>query len=146
MDNDLIVSQSIDINASLSKVWNGLTHPEIIKEYLFGTETVTDWKVGGKVLFRGEYKGQAYEDHGIVLENEFQKRITYSYWSSFTGTEDKPENYSRVTYTLQPVSGEVTRFTWTTQGFTSREGFEHSKNGMPGLLEKIRAVIEKSGS
>ena len=144
MDNNLIVSQSINIHAPLSKVWDGLTRPEIIKEYLFGTETVTDWKVGSEVIFKGEYKGQTYQDHGIILENKFQERISYSYWSKFTGTEDKPENYSRVTYTLHPVTEQLTSFTWTTQGFTSEQGYEHSKNGMKEFLEKIREAIEKS--
>ncbi len=42
MRQDLQVSESIVINADLAKVWDVLTNPEIIKEYLFGTETITD--------------------------------------------------------------------------------------------------------
>ena len=44
MRNDLIVSGMVEINSSISKVWDALTNPKIIKEYLFGTETITDWK------------------------------------------------------------------------------------------------------
>ena len=51
----LIVSESIEIHEAPSKVWDALTNPEIIKKYLFGTETITDWKVGSEIIFQGEY-------------------------------------------------------------------------------------------
>ena len=57
MNKDLVVSESIDIQASVSQVWEALTNPSIIKEYLFGTNTVTDWKVGSEVSFQGEFDG-----------------------------------------------------------------------------------------
>ena len=44
MRHDLKSSSSVEINASPEKVWKVLTQPEFIKEYLFGTETITDWK------------------------------------------------------------------------------------------------------
>jgi len=52
MKHDLVVSESIDINAEPSKVWDALTDPAIIKKYLFGTETITDWMVGSEIIFR----------------------------------------------------------------------------------------------
>jgi uncharacterized protein YndB with AHSA1/START domain len=42
MNHNLEVSKSIIVNADVAKVWDALTNPEIIKEYLFGTETITD--------------------------------------------------------------------------------------------------------
>ncbi len=36
-----------------------------------------------------------------MRENEQNKILSYSYWSGFSGLEDKPENYSLVTYTLE---------------------------------------------
>src|ERR1700722_1174748 len=98
MRHDLKVSESVEITASPEKVWKVLTTPDIIKEYLFGTETITDWKVGSEVIFQGEYQGHKYKDKGVIKENVLHKRISYSYWSSFSGTEDKPENYSIVSY------------------------------------------------
>jgi uncharacterized protein YndB with AHSA1/START domain len=62
MRHDLKVSESVEINASPEKVWKVLTQPEFIKEYLFGTETITDWKVGSEVIFQGEYQGHKYKD------------------------------------------------------------------------------------
>lgn len=147
MRQDLVVSKSIDINASPEKVWDGLTKPEIIKEYLFGTETITDWKVGSDVIFQGVYGDNnefSYRDKGIVRENILNELLSYSYWSGFSGLEDKPENYSLVTYTLIDKGNDITNFTWTQKGFGTEEGYNHSASGMDEFLKKIKSVIEAS--
>ena len=51
MDKNLIAKQSITINAKAENVWEVLTNPEKIKIYLFGTETITDWKVGSSIIW-----------------------------------------------------------------------------------------------
>ena len=143
MRNDLVVSQSISINADLHKVWKALTTPEIIKEYLFGTETVTDWKTGSEIIFQGEYEGHKYRDKGIVLKNTLNETISYSYWSGFSGLEEKPENYSTITYDLKRIDDKTTLFTWTQKGYANEQVYEHSKGGMKEFLESIKKVIEK---
>jgi uncharacterized protein YndB with AHSA1/START domain len=144
MRQDLIVSQSIDVNAPASKVWEALTKPEIIKEYLFGTETLTDWRPGSEIFFQGEYEGKTYRDKGIILAMEPEKLISYSYWSAFTGLADLPENYSTVTYTLShPHGPDSTTFNWTQEGFASEDGYHHSKDGMSAFLEQIKEIMER---
>ena len=146
MIDDLVVTGSIDVHADASKVWDALTRPEIIKEYLFGTETVTDWKVGSEVVFQGVYgeNGEhSYRDKGVVKENVFHERLSYTYWSGFSGLEDKPENYSLVTYSLVPKGDNLTHFTWTQEGYVNQEGYEHSQSGMPAFLDQIKAIMER---
>ncbi len=142
MNYSLTVSKSIDINVSPDKVWEGLTNPKIIKEYLFGTETITDWEVGSDVIFQGEYDDQNYRDKGIVMENIPEKLLSYTYWSGFSGLEDKSENYSLITYTLESSSNNNTIFTWSQKGFADEEKHEHAESGMQEFLEKIKEVIE----
>jgi uncharacterized protein YndB with AHSA1/START domain len=143
MRQDLIVSQSIVINASPDKVWDALTNPDIIKEYLFGTQTITDWKVGSDITFQGEYNGTIYKDKGIVRENVPNKLLSYSYWSGFSGLEDKLDNYSLVTYTLSSEDNKKTVFTWEQKGFGNEEGYNHSKSGMTVFLGTIKEAVEK---
>lgn len=143
MRNDLIVSQSIDIKVSPAKVWEVLTTPDLIKEYLFGTETVTDWEVGSEIIFQGEYEEQTYRDKGVILENVPNKLLSYSYWSGFSGLEDKPENYSTITYTLKPEEDDQTEFSWTQQGYATEEGYTHSVNGMGALLKQVKQIAER---
>lgn len=140
---DLEVSSSIEINASKEKVWKGLTDPDIIKDYLYGTNTVTDWKVGSEILFQGEWEGKQYRDKGVILEIIPNELISYSYWSGFSGIEDKPENYSTVTYKIEPVGDDRTKFTWVQKGFASEQNYDHSNSGMEEFLKSIKAVIEK---
>ncbi len=143
MRHDLKVSGTIEINAEPARVWEALTNPEIIKEYLYGTETVTDWKTGSEIIFQGEYQGQKYRDKGIVKEIVPRKTLSYTYWSGFTGLEDKPENYSLITYNLVNKGGGKTDFTWTQEGFADEQGYQHSKNGTAEILKKIKTVVEK---
>ena len=143
IDHNLQAAGTIEINAGAEKVWKGLTTPEIIKDYLFGTETVTDWKVGSEVIFQGEYEGHKYRDKGVILENIPLKKISYSYWSGFSGLEDKPENYSTVTYILESAGNNKTNFTWQQKGFANEKGHQHSLSGMNDFLKKIKEVIER---
>lgn len=142
MRKDLIVSKSVLINADSNEIWKTLTDPEIIKEYLFGTETLTDWKVGSEIIFQGEYEGKKYRDHGIILENINNSKISYSYWSGFSGLEDKPENYSVITYSLNPVNQKSVEFTWTQKGFADEENHKHSESGMQEFIERIKNISE----
>ena len=143
MRNDLIVSKSIVINAEVSKVWKALTTPEIIKEYLFGTETVTDWKVGSEIIFQGEYQGHKYRDKGVISENIPNQTLSYSYWSGFSGLPDEPGNYSQVTYSLSSIDSKQTKLTWTQKGFANEDGYKHSESGMDSFLGKIKEIVER---
>lgn len=144
MRNDLIVSKSIIINTSIEKIWDVLINPEQIKEYLFGTETVTSWKIGESVVFKGNYNGHEYQDHGTVLENIQFEKLSYSYWSGFSGLEDKPENYSIVTYELKKVETNKVEFTWTQKGYAAEENYKHSLDGMAALLKTIKDIAERN--
>lgn len=143
MNHELTVSQSVVVNADVKKVWEALTNPSIIKDYLYGTDTVTDWKVGNPIVFQGEYQGQQYKDKGVILEFKPMETISYSYWSGFSGLEDKPDNYSKVSYHVKPLDANTAEFTWTQQGFGNEDGYNHSKSGMTDFLKGIKAVMER---
>ena len=142
MRQDLTVAKSVDIDAPPAEVWQALTDPAMIKEYLFGTECITDWKVGSKIIFQGEYDGKKYVDKGVVVQNEKPKLLSYEYWSAFTGLADKKENYSLITYTLAPKSEDETTLTWTQRGFVNQEAQQNSESGMDAFLLTIKEVAE----
>lgn len=143
MDNNLIATQSIEINTNAETVWEVLTNPEKIKIYLFGTETITDWKVGSSIMFQGEYNGQRYRDKGNVIECVKNKVLSYNYWSGFSGLEDKPENYSLVTYQIEDSTENKVKFTWTQKGFANKDGQCHTEQGLKTMLEQIKKMAEE---
>jgi len=142
MNKDLQVSKSVNIKSSKANVWNAMTNPEIIKQYLHGTQTTTDWKVGSPIKFEGEYNGQTYNDKGNVLINEEHKLLKYDYWSGFSGLADNPENYCYVTYQIKELSTNEVELTWTQQGFASEEGKCHTENGLGAMLDQIKQIVE----
>ena len=58
MNAPLIVKNSIIINAPAAKVWDALVNPVQTKKYMFGCETISDWKPGSELLWRGNYEGK----------------------------------------------------------------------------------------
>jgi len=118
-----------------------LTNPEKIKVYLFGTDTLTNWKAGSEIIFQGEYQGQQYKDKGTIVDIKKDELLQYTYWSGFTGLEDKPENYSLVTYKLVSVSGK-TVLTLTQAGFSNEQAQQHSQTSWANVLQQIKQMTE----
>lgn len=142
MNTKLSLSKSIEISAEPAAVWDVLTNPEKIKIFLFGTETITDWKVGSPIIFQGEYQGMQYKDKGNVLENKPNELLKYNYWSGFSGTEDTLENYAIVCYEIEALATGKVKFTWSQTGFSSEDGMKHTEQGMTSMLEQIRDLSE----
>ncbi len=143
MRHDLVTSRSVEVNANASKVWEALTNPAIIKEYLHGTETTTDWKVGSEIRFHGQWEGTNYCDKGWIVENVTNRLLTYRYWSGFSGLEDKVENYNLVIYNIAAISDSRSIFTWTQIGFATEAGYNHTSSGMEAFLNTIKQIIER---
>ena len=142
MNKNLQSSHSILIKASPQKVWQVLTDPKLIAVYLYGTNTVSDWRIGSPISFSGEYEGMKYSDKGIVMANVHEKLLAYDYWSQFSGLEDIPENYCEVSYHIIDNEDGSVKFSWQQIGYKNEESLNHSNSGMPTLLEAIKKVAE----
>lgn len=137
----LTVKIELEFKAPIAKVWQGLTDPAMVKKYFFGTDLKSNWRVGEPITFSGEWDGHKYEDKGTILEIDPGKFVKYSYWSSMSGTEDKPENYANITYTLAESDG-VTTLTITQDNVKNQEAKEHSEQNWRGVFEGLRKLIE----
>ncbi len=142
MTTELTLKKSININASTAKVWDALTNPEIIKMYFFGTECISEWKKGSPILYKGIYEGKPYEDKGNIIDIETEKFILYNYWSSFSGTEDIPANYSEIKYELS-ADENGTIFTIVQGGFKTQETHDHSDKNWGYIMEGLKKMLEK---
>ena len=91
---------TIVLNAPVEKVWNALTQPELVKQWQYGSDLITDWKIGNEIRFRNEWEGQVFEQWGTVLEVVPNQKIKYSLFFPRPGLEDKPENYFIMNYVL----------------------------------------------
>ena len=139
--SNITCTVKLEFKAPKSKVWAALTKPEIIKQYFFGTNLVTDWKVGHSILWKGEWEGKAYEDKGTVLAFNPEDNLKYTYFSSFSGDEDKPENYRPITYQLKESNG-VTELTIIQENCKSAEDQAHSEGNWKSVMEGMRKLVE----
>jgi uncharacterized protein YndB with AHSA1/START domain len=133
---------AIEVNASAASVWDALINPEKIKQYLFGTNTFCDWRVGSPLRFTGEWEGKLYEDKGTILAIEEEKMLSYDYWSNFSGVADAPENYQIVTFRLEGKNGK-TILHLTQQNIRSEEAKAHSEENWNMVLNSLKELVEK---
>jgi uncharacterized protein YndB with AHSA1/START domain len=128
------------LKAPVEKIWNALTVTEIVKQYFFGTNQLSTYKVGDPITWDGEFEGQKYLDKGEILECEPLKKLSYSYLSSWSGKEDKPENYLMVKYELSTIENG-TKLTITFSSYDA-ERAKHSENSWATIIDGLKKIVE----
>lgn len=149
MQEPTFINNTITIIASSEKVWNVLTNPAETKKYMFGCETVSDWKTGSELLWRGEYEGKPMVFvKGHIVEIDPEKLLVYTVIDPNSTIDDLAENYLTVTYRLAEKEGETVLH--VTQGDYSKvaEGERRyqeayrSGEGWNPILVAIKKVVE----
>lgn len=138
---ELTTTKSIMIRASIEKVWTALTSPDLIKQWFFGVETETDWKVGSPLIHRGEYQGKPYEDKGTIVRFERPRLLAHTHWSELSGEPDNPEHYQEVSWELSGRDG-ATELTITERNLASAELKAVSEKTWPVVLNNIKSLVE----
>ena len=142
MANDLTTKESVIIDAPLERVWEALTTSELIKEWFFGVDTETDWKVGSPIVHRGEYQGRPYEDKGQILAIEPPRLLVHSHWSPVSRLPDDPENYQWVTWELAERDGK-TELTISEMNLPSEEAKATSEESWRVVLENLKRLFQE---
>jgi uncharacterized protein YndB with AHSA1/START domain len=142
VDNNLIAKASVTINATGAQVWDALVTPAAIREYMFGTTVVTDWREGSPIAWKGEWRGKPYEDKGVILQCLPGRSLHYSHFSPLAGLPDKPESYHTVTIELSG-EGEHTRVSLTQDNNATDQAREESAKNWRAMLEGLKKFVEK---
>lgn len=149
MTEKLFVENTIEIGAPASKVWDFLTKPELTKLYMFGCETVSDWKKGSPLLWKGQQDGkEIIFVKGEIVDIQPGKKLVYTTIDPHSGIDDVSENYLTVTYELTEKNGKTTFH--VKQGDYSKvaEGerrYKEASNGGEGwnpILVEIKKLAE----
>ena len=144
------VTNKIAIHASPEKVWDALVNPAKTKIYMFGCETVSDWKVGSDLLWRGQHDGKevVFVKGKIVLIDPF-KELVYTVIDPFASYPDIPINYLNVTYKLEQQDDD-TILTVRQDGFEAAADGEkryqevyNKGEGWHPILEQIKKLVER---
>ena len=149
MSQPLIVTNTIVIQAPASKVWDALINPQQTKKYMFGCETVSDWKKGSPLLWSALYEGkETVFVKGAIKDIQLEKFLAYTTIDPNSDIDDVPENYLTVTYKLEEKNGE-TVFTVTQGDYAKvadsekryQEAYNNGEGWNPILIE-IKKLVE----
>jgi len=141
MNNTFISTASTTVNAPASKVWDALTNPDLIKQYLLGTRVTCDWQVGSPIIYQGEWQGKSYQDKGKIVQVEPEKLLVSTFWSSLSGLPDTPENYKTVRYEMA-AEGNGTKLVLTQDNNATHEGANHSDEFWNKVLDTLKKLVE----
>ena len=138
-----IAKAETTIYASADKVWNALTNPEIIKQYMFGATVISDWKEGSKIVWKGEWQGRTFEDKGKILRFEPKIQLQYSHFTPGTGLDDVPENYHIVTIDLEEKDN-LTHIRLTQDNNADEKTKDYSEKNWKTMLDALKTLLEQS--
>jgi uncharacterized protein YndB with AHSA1/START domain len=141
--DSFVAEKSITINASADAVWQALTDPEMVRQYMHGTNMETDWQVGSPITWKGEWQGSTYEDKGSVLEVKPSQLLKMTYWSPMAGTEDTPDNYHTVTYELAAQEGTTLLTVKQDKNASQEEAHKMAENNWGPVLEGLKVAAER---
>lgn len=100
----------VQINNTPYKVWEMLTKPQIMTQWLgdpdMNLTVLTNWQVNSSVIIRG-FHHTKFENRGVVLVFEKEKKLSFTHLSSVSGLPDVPESYSTLTFMLAPEENKT---------------------------------------
>ena len=141
MNKGLVAEASTTIAAPRAKVWKALTTPDTIKQYMFGTTVISDWREGSPIAWKGEWEGKPYEDKGVILRLEPERTLQYSHFSPLSGLPDAPDSYHTVTIELADQSSG-TRVTLSQDNNATDKAQQHSQKNWQMMLEGLKKILE----
>lgn len=127
------------IRTTPDRLWDAITNPTITKQYFFGTEVRSDFKVGSGIAYH-EDSGQVAVTGQVVEADPPRKLVT-----TFRGLHDpaaKDDPPSRVTWEIEQ-NGEMCKVTLIHDGFESEtRTFESVHTGWPYILSGLKSYLE----
>lgn len=139
------IIRDILIHVTPSKVWEHLTTPELMMQWMgdpeMTLEVITDWKVGNSFIIKG-FHHVPFENKGTILQLEPEKVFEYEYLSSMSNLEDVPENYTTISFYLTSKEGG-TELKVEARNFPTFEIYKHLEFYWNGTLQIIKWRIEK---
>jgi uncharacterized protein YndB with AHSA1/START domain len=127
------------IRTTPEKLWQAITRPEMTRQFFYGNDVESDWKVGSSVRHKSP-DGKPNLD-GKVLEVVPQRKLvtTFSAVHDAACAKDRP---SRVTWEIEP-RGEVCKLTLTHDDFDGiTETYQQVGRGWNPVLSGLKTLLE----
>jgi uncharacterized protein YndB with AHSA1/START domain len=128
----------IYIETTPEKLWEALTNAEFTKRYWFGTELMSDLKVGSQysLVMNG-----TTTDVGEIIESDPPRRLSYTF-KHVLDDELRNEAPSKVVFMLEP-HGKLVKLTLTHEGFAEGSKLlDGVSKGWPAILSSLKSLLE----
>ena len=139
-----VFNKEVIINAGPAEVWDAISRPELMTQWMSETEiqVITDWKIGNPVIIKGDWYKTGFENGGVVLEYEQERKLRYSHLSSLSRLPNKPENYCVIGFELTPVDGRTT-LKLEVSNFPTEVIYKHMAFYWNVALELLKKFVER---
>lgn len=138
-------STNITINITPAKVWQVLTDPKIMTQWLgdpdMEIEVQTTWQINSPILIKGFHHVQ-FKNKGIVLAFEKERKLSFTHLSSLSRLPDIPESYSTLTFILEPGDDD-THLMLNIENFPTESIRKHLEFYWRTTLITIKDKVEK---
>ncbi len=127
------------IKTTPEKLWEALTSPAFTRQYWFGIDVTSDWKVGSPMTY---ISGGETKVDGKVLIADRPKLLSYTFHE--TNGDASAEPPTRVTLEIEPEAGtETVRLTVTHTDFVANSKHRPSiSQGWPAVLSGLKSLLE----
>jgi uncharacterized protein YndB with AHSA1/START domain len=137
-----VARAEVQVTAPVSRVWEALTNPALIAQYMHGSRVDTDWQVGSPITWSGEYDGRSYQDRGEVVTFEPDARLVVTHFSPLTGQTDEPGNYHTLDYRLAEEDAGSTHLSLEQDGCDSAEQANTFSANWQSMLDALKHTVE----
>ena len=148
MNTPMIIKEDVIFKADENTVWDLITNPEKTKQYMFGCEVLSDWKIGSPILWKG--KTENYNEiiyvKGNIINFKKNKKVSFTMLDPNIGIADIPENYIELSYEVTKIESG-TLLTITQGDFNGTENaekrFEESKQGWKMVIPLMKKLLNE---
>ena len=146
MENSIVFETTID--ASAEKVWETLTNPDKIEQYMFGSRCDSNWTPGSKAnYYIKQNEKEITVVKGEVIRSIPNKLLEHTLFPANSGIEDTLENYLVIIYEMEEDDGK-TELTITQKGYkyveNGQERYIDTQKGWKAVLPKLKETAEKA--
>src|SRR5262249_7628945 len=126
------------IETTPEKLWEALTSSAFTRQYWFGAEARSDWKVGSPFAL---VMGGEPTDVGEILEADRPRRLSYTF-RPVRDNEMKREPASKVVFRIEP-HGKLVKLTLTHEGFIAGSKLlDGISKGWPAIMSGLKSLLE----
>lgn len=127
------------IRTSAEKLWSALFQPQFTRQYWYGMDMVSDWKVGSSWQLR--FADGRLADAGEVLELDPPRRLVLRWQNEFR-PELKSEGPATCAIVLEP-NGEIVKLTIThSSPRPNSQLIVAVSGGWPKILSNLKSLLE----